>query len=55
MKSLGADEIINFKVENIEDRLKNYDAVFDTLGGKRLEKSFAVVKDGGRIVSVYEA
>lgn len=34
VKSLGADEIINYKTENFEDRLKNYDAVFDTLGGK---------------------
>jgi alcohol dehydrogenase len=52
VKSLGADEIINYKTEKFEDRLKNYDAVFDTLGGKILEKSFDVLKDGGRIVSV---
>ncbi|MDN3015593.1 NADP-dependent oxidoreductase [Paenibacillus sp. BSR1-1] len=52
VKSLGADEIINYKSEKFEDRLKNYDAVFDTLGGKILEKSFDVLKDGGKIVSV---
>lgn len=52
VKSLGADEIINYKREKFEDRLKNYDAVFDTLGGKILEKSFDVLKDGGKIVSV---
>lgn len=52
VESLGADKIINYKTEKFEDILKNYDAVFDTLGGKALEKSFEVVKDGGKIVSV---
>lgn len=52
VKSLGADEIINYKTEKFEDILKNYDAAFDTLGGKILEKSFNVIKSGGRIVSV---
>jgi len=50
--SLGADKVINYKKENFEAILKNYDAVFDTLGGKTLEKSFEIIKDGGKIVSV---
>ncbi|MFD9625679.1 NADP-dependent oxidoreductase [Peribacillus muralis] len=50
--SLGADEIINYKTEKFEEILKNYDAVFDTLGGETLEKSFQVLKSGGKIVSV---
>ncbi|SFK31446.1 alcohol dehydrogenase [Halobacillus dabanensis] len=52
VKSMGADEIINYKTENFEEKLKNYDAVFDTIGGKVLEKSFEVIKSGGKIVSV---
>jgi alcohol dehydrogenase len=52
VKSLGADEIINYKTEKFEKILKNYDAVFDTLGGEILEKSFEVIKSGGKIVSV---
>ncbi|WP_410990688.1 NADP-dependent oxidoreductase [Bacillus cereus] len=50
--SLGADEIINYKTEKFEDILKNYDAVFDTIGGTTLEKSFNIIKRGGNIVSV---
>ncbi|MDZ4481982.1 NADP-dependent oxidoreductase [Bacillus cereus] len=50
--SLGADEIINYKTEKFEDILKNYDAVFDTIGGATLEKSFNIIKRGGNIVSV---
>ncbi|WP_259415990.1 NADP-dependent oxidoreductase [Bacillus toyonensis] len=52
VKSLGADEIINYKTEKFEDILKNYDAVFDTIGGATLEKSFNIIKSGGNIVSV---
>ncbi|MGO5010898.1 NADP-dependent oxidoreductase [Niallia sp. Sow4_A1] len=52
VKSLGADEIINYKTEKFEEKLKNYDAVFDTLGGEILKKSFGVLKSGGKIVSV---
>lgn len=52
VKSLGADEIINYKTVKFEEKLENYDAVFDTLGGEILEKSFQVIKSGGKIVSV---
>ena len=50
--SLSEDEIINYKTEKFEDILKNYDAVFDTIGGATLEKSFNIIKSGGNIVSV---
>lgn len=52
VKSLGADRIINYKKENFEEKLSGYDAVYDTLGGAALEKSFRVLKPGGQIVSV---
>ncbi|MGN4445085.1 NADP-dependent oxidoreductase [Bacillus cereus group sp. MYBK79-1] len=52
VKSLGADEIINYKTEKFEEILKDYDAVFDTIGGTTLEKSFDIIKSGGNIVSV---
>ncbi|MEG7844146.1 NADP-dependent oxidoreductase [Bacillus mobilis] len=52
VKSLGADEIINYKTEKFEKMLKDYDAVFDTIGGTTLEKSFDIIKGGGNIVSV---
>ncbi|PFB56709.1 NADP-dependent oxidoreductase [Bacillus cereus] len=52
VKSLGADEIINYKTEKFEEILKDYDAVFDTIGGTTLEKSFNIIKSRGNIVSV---
>ncbi len=44
VKSLGADQIINYKTEKFEEILKDYDAVFDTIGGTTLEKSFNIIK-----------
>ncbi|GGA45976.1 NADP-dependent oxidoreductase [Paenibacillus physcomitrellae] len=52
VKALGADLIINYKKENFEEILTGYDAVFDTLGGEALEKSFHILKPGGKIVSI---
>ncbi len=52
VKNLGADKVIDYKNQNFEDILKNFDAVFDTVGGETLNKSFAVVKKGGTIVSM---
>ncbi|MFD0589341.1 NADP-dependent oxidoreductase [Paenibacillus sp. GCM10027627] len=52
VKSLGADLVINYKKENFEEVLTGYDAVFDTLGGVALEKSFRILKPGGQIVSI---
>lgn len=52
VKSLGADLIINYKQENFEEMLTGYDAVFDTLGGETLEKSFRILKPGGQVVSI---
>ncbi|MEH6939993.1 NADP-dependent oxidoreductase [Bacillus sp. JJ664] len=52
VKSLGTDEVINYKSTKFEEKLKNYDAVFDTLGGETLEKSFSILKNSGKIVSV---
>jgi alcohol dehydrogenase len=52
VKSLGADLIINYKEQNFEEVLKGYNAVYDTLGGEALEKSFKVLKPHGKIVSI---
>lgn len=52
VKSLGADQIIDYKSESFEEVLKDYDGVFDTIGGETLEKAFNMLKPGGQVVSV---
>ncbi len=51
-KSLGADEVIDYKNQAFEEILKDFDAVFDTVGGETTNKSFKVLKKGGVIVSM---
>jgi NADPH:quinone reductase-like Zn-dependent oxidoreductase len=52
VKSLGADEVIDYKTQKFEDRLHDFDAVFDTVGGETLDRSFKALKKGGVIVSM---
>lgn len=54
VKDLGADEVIDYKKQSFEGLLKDYDAVFDTVGGDTYIKSFRVLKKGGSIVSMLE-
>jgi len=55
-KELGADEVIDYETQRLEDLARDYDAVFDTSGsgGDTYERSFRVVKKGGLIVSMTE-
>lgn len=52
VKELGADEFINYRTQQFEDELSDYDAVIDTMGGEILNKSFQVLKPGGRLVTI---
>ena len=48
VRSLGADEVIDYNVCDFTNVVSNCDAVFDTVGGDVAEKSFAVLKSSGR-------
>jgi alcohol dehydrogenase len=52
VQELGADEVIDYKKEAFEEKLTNFDAVFDTVGGDTTDKSFKVLKKGGTLVSM---
>lgn len=55
VQKLGADQVIDYKTENFEDIVHDYDAVFDTVGGDTYKRSFKVLKKGsGMIVSTLE-
>jgi NADPH:quinone reductase-like Zn-dependent oxidoreductase len=51
VRQLGADEVIDSS-HRFEDLVEEVDLVFDTAGGERLERSPAVLRPGGRLVSV---
>ena len=55
VQELGADQVIDYKTQNFEDIVHDYDAVFDTVGGDTYKRSFKVLKKGsGMIVSTLE-
>ena len=55
VQELGADQVIDYKTENFEDIVHDYDAVFDTVSGDTYRRSFKVLKKGsGMIVSTLE-
>jgi NADPH:quinone reductase-like Zn-dependent oxidoreductase len=48
VRELGADEVIDYRATDFTQVVDGCDAVFDTVGGDVAEKSFAVLKPGGR-------
>ncbi|MBT5051184.1 MAG: NADP-dependent oxidoreductase [Rhodospirillaceae bacterium] len=48
VQGLGADEIIDYTVQDFTEVVSECDAVFDTVGGDVAQRDFAVLKPGGR-------
>lgn len=51
LKELGADQVIDYEKENFEEVLEPVDVVLDTLGGDIQDRSFNVLKKGGRLAA----
>lgn len=49
---LGADVVIDYRKDDFENVLRDYDVVLSGLDGKTLEKSLRVLKPGGRLISI---
>ena len=54
VRSLGADEAIDYKSEKFEDRLSDIDLVYDLIAGDTQERSFEVLKRGGALISTLQ-
>lgn len=52
MRSLGADEVVDYKKQEFETVLRDYDAVLGTVRGDAIEKATGILKPGGKIVSL---
>ena len=48
VQGLGADEVIDYNAQDFAEAVSDCDAVFETVGGDVAERSFAVLKPGGR-------
>lgn len=52
VKGLGADIVIDYKSQDFEDVLRDFDVVLNSQDEKTLEKSLRVLKPGGKLISI---
>jgi NADPH:quinone reductase-like Zn-dependent oxidoreductase len=52
IKALGADVLIDYKTEDFETKLHDYDVVLHSQDSKTLDKSLRVLKPGGKLISI---
>lgn len=52
VRSLGADVAIDYRTQDFEDVLHDYDVVLNSQDGKTLGKSLRVLKGGAKLVSI---
>ena len=51
-KNLGADQVIDYKTQDVATLVKNVDLVADCAGGASQTKLFQVIKAGGKLLSI---
>jgi NADPH:quinone reductase-like Zn-dependent oxidoreductase len=54
LRSIGADEVIDYTKVKFEDAARDIDIVFDTVGGETLQRSYAVPRRGGMLITIVE-
>jgi NADPH:quinone reductase-like Zn-dependent oxidoreductase len=52
VRSLGADEVVDYKKQEFEDELRDYDMVLGTVRGDALEKSLKTLRPNSSVVSL---
>ncbi|HYO80119.1 MAG TPA: NADP-dependent oxidoreductase [Bryobacteraceae bacterium] len=52
VKSLGADEALDYRGTPFEDSVHDIDLVFDTVGPQVMQRSWPLLKQGGRMITV---
>lgn len=52
VRDLGADIVIDYRTQDFEQIISNYDLVLDSLGGANLEKSLRILKPGGKAIGI---
>jgi NADPH:quinone reductase-like Zn-dependent oxidoreductase len=52
LKSIGVDEVVDYTQGDWASKVKNVDAVFDTVGGADGEKALGTLKKGGQFIGI---
>src|SRR5689334_8678338 len=51
VRDRGANTVIDYRTQRFEDEVRDADAVIDLVGGETQERSFRVLRRGGRLIS----
>lgn len=51
VQSLGANTVIDYRTERFEEHVRDADAVIDLVGGETQNRSFQVLRRGGKLIS----
>ncbi|OMC15512.1 NADP-dependent oxidoreductase [Mycobacterium sp. SP-6446] len=52
LRGFGAQRVIDVRTQRFEETGDTYDVVIDTVGGETLDRSFSVVRRGGRLITL---
>ena len=52
VSQLGAEQVIDHRAVRFEERVRDLDVVFDTVGGETLQRSWGLLGPGGRIITI---
>jgi len=51
VRDLGADTVVDYRTQRFEDEVRDVDAVIDLVGGETQNRSFQVLRRGGKLIS----
>jgi NADPH:quinone reductase-like Zn-dependent oxidoreductase len=51
VRNLGANQVIDYRTQRFEDEVRDADAVVDLVGGETQQRSFQVLRRGGKLIS----
>jgi len=52
LQALGADEVIDYTQRRVKDEVQDVDLVFDTVGGEATASALAMLKRGGKLITI---
>jgi NADPH:quinone reductase-like Zn-dependent oxidoreductase len=52
VRHLGADEVVDYQTTRFEQRVRDVDVVFDTVGGETRDRSWSLLTAQGRLITI---
>jgi len=52
LRELGADEVVDYRNTRFDQVIRHVDVILDTVGGETRNRSWALLRDGGRLITI---